>query len=181
MSSTTGTDCPDAKFVNETAIFSPDRRYRYTLSRPLEGGNRRAVMFLMLNPSTADETANDPTITRCIRFASDWGYGRLYVGNLSPLRSTDPKALQRAGPEPTDIAACNGKYIALCSGRSDLVVLAYGRSGRWEGRSEAVMEHLATNTPIRCLGFNKDGSPKHPLYIPANAELRPWPAPERPD
>ena len=64
-------------------------------------------MFIMLNPSTADEHLNDPTVRRCMDFASRWGYGTLFVTNLSPLRATDPTELKAAGPEPEDVAEEN--------------------------------------------------------------------------
>ena len=80
------------------AKFSLDRKYRYRLTRRV-GLADNAVTLVMLNPSTADETQNDPTIRRCIDFANRWGFGWLHVVNLSPLRSPDPKELLAAGLE----------------------------------------------------------------------------------
>ena len=84
------------------ALFSEDRRYRYLLTRQVGFGDKR-VTFLMLNPSTADEERNDPTIRRCINFANAWGFGWLDVTNLSSLRATNPKEMLEAGPEPWDV------------------------------------------------------------------------------
>ena len=84
------------------AAFSPDRRYRYTLRRQWDDA-LPYCLFVMLNPSTADATQDDPTIRRCIGFTKAWGFGGLLVGNLFALRSTDPAALYHAddpvGPE----------------------------------------------------------------------------------
>ena len=110
------------------AQFSPDRRYRYLLTRQVGFGDKR-VLFVMLNPSTADEEKNDPTIRRCIGFANGWGYGWLDVTNLSPLRATDPKQLLAAGPEPWDVWNRNLYHIMAAAGSSDLVVAAYGNHG----------------------------------------------------
>mgnify|MGYP000880158315 CR=1 FL=1 len=84
--------------IKPTAGFSPDREFRYTLTRRWD--DRLLVNFLMLNPSTADENIEDPTIRRCMGFARDWGYGGLMVTNIFAYRSTDPKALYKV-PDPT--------------------------------------------------------------------------------
>ena len=89
-------DVPGAK-------FSADRKYRYLLTRQLGFGDG-AVMFLMLNPSTADESHDDSTIRRCINFGKAWGYGWLYVCNLSPFRSPDPRHVVAYGTEPAGAA-----------------------------------------------------------------------------
>ena len=94
-------EVPDAR-------FSDDRRYRYLLTRRV-GSGTKSVMFLMLNPSTADEVRDDPTIRRCIGFANSWECGWLYVTNLSPLRATDPADVLEAGPEPDDVWDSNMK------------------------------------------------------------------------
>ena len=107
----------------DTAVFSEDRRYRYLLSRRV-GESSRRVLFLMLNPSKADEERNDATIRRCVGFARDWGYGILDVVNLFALMSTDPKALLKAddpvGPD-NDVAIRAALEIA------DTVVPAWGQ------------------------------------------------------
>lgn len=147
-----------------SAYFSPCRTWRYCLTRdvaPLTGDGTCA--FVGLNPSIADETTDDPTIRRCIRFARDWGYARLKMVNLYALRSTDPRALKTAsdpvGPE-------NDHVLSLVFGGADLVIAAWGVNAD----SERVAKVLAW--PIRphlCLGLTKDGAPRHPLYVRANA------------
>lgn len=145
------------------AVFSPCRTWRYRLTRdvaPLTG--KGVCTFVGLNPSTADETADDPTIRRCIRFARDWGFARLVMVNLYGFRATDPAELTHAadpiGPE-------NDHYLALAFSTSDLTVAAWGTKASPE-RAAAV---LAIPPPPRvCLGLTKHGAPRHPLYVPAS-------------
>src|SRR5689334_19453129 len=91
--------------LEDNAVISACGRYRYVLTRQVGPGSRRAT-FVMLNPSTADATNDDPTIRRCIGFAREWGCGRLVVLNLFAFRATDPADLKRAidpvGPENRD-------------------------------------------------------------------------------
>lgn len=109
------------------ARFSPCRRYRYVLTRDVSILNPRLVNFVMLNPSTADATVDDPTIRRCIGYARAWDYGHLVVTNLFALRATDPRALKS---EDDPIGPDNGEYIAAWAGRADLVVVAGGGNHR---------------------------------------------------
>lgn len=143
--------------------------YRYRLSRdvePLLG--RGVVLFVMLNPSTADDQVDDPTIRRCIGFARRWGYARLEVRNLFALRSTEPAGLLRVedpvGPD-NDAAIDEGLRIA------STVVVAWGSVSRpwaWAARAEAVLARMAPRE-VLCFGCNADGSPRHPLYEPNHA------------
>src|SRR3954453_788312 len=91
--------------LEQNAVISACGRYRYLLTRQVGPGTRTAV-FIMLNPSTADATDDDPTIRRCIGFARQWGCGRLAVLNLFALRATDPAWMKQAdnpvGPENRD-------------------------------------------------------------------------------
>lgn len=142
---------------------------------PMFGGGA-ACMFLMLNPSTADEHLNDPTVRRCMDFASRWGYGTLLVTNLSPLRATDPTELKLAGPEPEDVAEENQKAWAEGAIASDRIVAAWGTHGVWEYRDRAALQVLAPwSHKLHCLRITKDGHPQHPLYVAADQELRRFP------
>ena len=123
------------------ALFSEDRRYRYFLQRRVGFGDSR-VMFLMLNPSTAGEETDDPTIWRCAGFARTWGFGWLMVCNLSPLRATHPADLKAAGPEPEEVWKTNINVIHQAAALADLVVAAYGAGGLWEDRSHRVLEEV---------------------------------------
>lgn len=112
-----------------------------------------------LNPSTADENLDDPTIRRCINFAKDWGYGGMYMGNIFAYRSTDPKNLKKVD-DP--IGEDNDKWLIDLQDTCDLVVLAWGTNGTLMDRNEQVIEMFETP---HCLALSKDGHPKHPLYL----------------
>jgi hypothetical protein len=119
----------------------------------------------MLNPSTADEEQNDPTVERQERRARQAGLGGLYVLNLFAFRSTDPKLL----PLQRDpIGQDNNDAIRrVCSTPNALVVCGWGKHGRLMSRDYEVTR-LLDSIPVRkyCLGQNNDGTPKHPLYVP---------------
>ncbi len=151
------------------AYFSADKKYRYLLGRRTGKSNSR-LLFIMLNPSTADETQNDPTIRRCIGFAQQWSFGIMEVVNLFAFRTPHVAELRRTddpvGPE-------NDEMIASALTTADMVVLAWGNHGSYRNRSHEI-KRLALNTaqPFH-LGLNKTGEPKHPLYLPASATLTP--------
>ena len=151
------------------AILSDCARYRYALWR--RWSDAPAVLFIGLNPSTADATQDDPTIRRCLRFAKAWGHGALYMGNLFAFRATDPRELMAAadpvGPE-TDAWL---RHLALDSG---LIVAAWGAHGDYRGRAAVVAEALPMH--VHCLGRTKDGQPRHPLYLRSDAQPEPWAA-----
>lgn len=146
-----------------TADFSGDLVYRYRLSR--RWGDGPAVAFIGLNPSTADETNDDPTIRRCIGFAKRWGYDQLVMLNLFAFRATDPADMKRVldpvGPE-------NDKYLVREAREAGLVVAAWGVHGSYHARDEEVLSILPL--PPVALGVTKDGYPRHPLYVRADAE-----------
>ena len=154
------------------AVFSRDRAYRYLLTRPV-GGDGGRVTMIGLNPSVADEHENDRTIARCIDFARRWDARVLDVVNLSPLVATRRGDLRAAGPEPREVAAENSRHVARAVQRSSLVVAAWSRDGALEGRDERMVALLRTAgvRTIHCLAVNRDGSPRHPLYV--LAETRP--------
>ncbi|MEO8632426.1 MAG: DUF1643 domain-containing protein, partial [Chloroflexota bacterium] len=112
------------------AVFSGDRRYRYRLWRRWEL-SRPLIAFCMLNPSTADERSDDPTIRRCIGFARDWGYGGVEIVNVFALRATDPRELRRlrdpVGPR-------NDSYVLDAAERAASVVIAWGAHGAFRSR-----------------------------------------------
>lgn len=158
--------------VEKAAVLSDCGTYRYVLTREWDAG-RPAVAVCMLNPSTADATADDPTIRRCVGFARGWGYGRLVVVNLFALRATDPAALRLAadpvGPDN------DGHLVEQCSGR--VVVCAWGATaGKWPSprirERPAVVRRLLAGADLRHLGLTGGGHPKHPLYLPAGATLQ---------
>ena len=134
--------------------------YRYTLTRRLGPGNRRCL-FVMLNPSIADQKLNDPTIRRCMGFARRWGYSDLEVVNLWGLRATDPTMLKY---HPNPMGHGNQQAITEALQRADLVVAAWGVHGAWKNRGiECLASHA--NVTWYCLGTTKYGHPRHPLYV----------------
>ena len=153
------------------AIFSKDRVHRYGLWRIWDKSLPK-VLFIGLNPSTATETKNDPTIRRCMGYARDWGYGGYIMGNIFAFRSTDPKKLKKTkdpiGPE-------NDHWLKKLQSEADLTVGAWGNHGKFLNRGHAVLDLIPE---IQCLQITKQGFPSHPLYlhkslkpIPFNLEL----------
>jgi hypothetical protein len=152
------------------AWFSPDRRYRYLLTRRW-GDPRPWMTFIMLNPSTADAFADDPTIRRCVSFARREGCGGLSVLNLFAWRATDPRALRDCG-DP--VGPGNDHFIAG-NAQDSLVVAAWGAHAAAAERGRQVGGLLAeSGVRLKCLGVTGDGSPRHPLYVRADAPLLPW-------
>lgn len=149
------------------ATFSPCERYRYRLWRCWGDGKR--VVWVMLNPSTADAEVFDPTVRRCYGFSDSWGYKHLSVLNLYALRSTDPKQLW-AVDDP--VGPDNDEHIVSVMGAADLVVVAWGVNAKTD-RVERFSE-LSSGVKLWCLGTTKDGSPRHPLYVAAKTELQRW-------
>ncbi|MES2144180.1 MAG: DUF1643 domain-containing protein [Pseudomonadota bacterium] len=144
------------------AIYSPCLRYRYALTRIWRPDAPRAT-FVMLNPSTATEYQNDPTVERCERRARALGFGAFRVTNIFAFRATDPK-LMRAEPHP--IGPGNDEAIASAALWADQVVCAWGNHGAHLGRGAEVATLLrATGTPLWHLGLTRGGDPRHPLYV----------------
>lgn len=166
----------------EGAVFSPCREYRYTLSR-LTGVYRKGVtpglsfappptcLFIGLNPSTADEEKNDPTVTRMLGFARAWGYERLVVCNIFAYRSTDPLNLyeqhEPVGPE-NDVA------IHMEALAAAFIVCAWGNHGDLLQRGDKVRHDLRLLHTLHALGHNAGGQPKHPLYLRADTTPVVW-------
>jgi len=149
------------------AVFSGCRRYRYALWRQWSGAGDYAVV-VGLNPSTADETADDPTVRRCIAFARHWGYGGLCMINLFAFRATRPAALIAAaepvGPE-------NDQWLQTCCAPAGVIVAAWGRRGSWLHRDQDVRCLLP---PLHVLRLGKTACPLHPLYLPKTLRPMPW-------
>lgn len=149
-------------FMQSDARLSECGLYRYSLTRTWDSSISPAV-FVMLNPSTADGTVDDPTIKRCMSFAQTWGRGGIAVVNLFAFRATDPDAMKAAsdpvGPE-------NDAEILRCVAGADRVVAAWGVHGGYKGRDSAVVELLRkAGRSMACFGTTKDGYPRHPLYV----------------
>lgn len=152
------------------AEFDATATYRYRLWREWNG-NLPRVGFVMLNPSRADATVNDPTIRRCVGFAQGWGFGAIEVMNLFALRAVHPAHL-KAVPDP--VGANNDAYLRTLAHRVDSIVLAWGNWGAWGDRDRAVIRLLQATAPLYCLGQTKQGHPRHPLYLKASTPLCPF-------
>lgn len=151
-----------------SATFSADRTYRYLLTRTWREDAAR-VVFVMLNPSTADAFTVDPTIHRCMSFACSWLAGGIIVVNLFGLRATDPTAL-RTHPDP--VGPDNDRILAEQLAGQDYVigpvVCAWGAHAMAADRARQVEALLrARGVQPLCLGMTKGGHPRHPLYVPA--------------
>lgn len=185
LTSTLAGDGDDVEL--RAAMITPDGRYRYALARTWDQ-SRDALVFVMLNPSTADALVDDPTIRRCRGFAKREGAGGIIVLNLFGYRATDPRDLTRPNVEP--VGPQNGQALTEL-----LTILAHpGRPGRIVcGWGVPPNRDLAELTALRAewlhrratylgvqlyaLGVTRDGHPRHPLYLPGDAPLTPWTPP----
>lgn len=149
------------------AVFSGDRRYRYRLWRRWDL-SRPLIAFCMLNPSTADERSDDPTIRRCIGFARDWGYGGVEIVNVFAFRATDPRELRRVR-DP--VGPRNDSYVLDAAERAASVVIAWGAHGAFRSRGIEALALLSPRARILALGWTRSGEPRHPLYL--RRDLRP--------
>lgn len=154
-----------------TAVYSDCEKYRYSLTRVWDPAGRKAL-FVMLNPSTATEVQNDPTVERCERRARALGFGAFQVTNIFAWRDTDPRKM-RAAADP--VGPENDAAILKGAGWADQVIAAWGTHGAHLERGPEV-EHLlrGTNRTLFHLGLTKDGHPKHPLYIAYTQQPEPW-------
>lgn len=154
------------------AVLSSCGRYRYALTRGDWLAGEGTVLFVMLNPSTADATIDDRTIGRCIGFAQRWGYARLTVANLYALRATNPADLARAddpvGPE-------NDYWIDRLAQRATEIIVAWGAHPQAERRAAHVLELVEFQRgTASCLGQTKDLHPRHPLYVKRSKRREPF-------
>ena len=147
------------------AEFSECRTYRYVLWRRWDWqGYANQIMFIGLNPSTADETEDDPTIRRCLRFARDWGYGGLLMMNAFAFRATDPKVM-KAAADP--VGPGNDEAFGYRRSQVGMIVAAWGENCPAK-REQRVLQVIGQT--IHCLGKTKSGRPKHPLYLRADTK-----------
>jgi hypothetical protein len=154
-----------------TAVYSDCERYRYSLTRIWDTAGRR-VLFVMLNPSTATEVQNDPTVERCERRARALGFGGFQVTNIFAWRDTDPRKM-RAAADP--VGPYNDATITEGVDWADQVIAAWGAHGAHLDRGAAVEALLrGAGRGALHLGLTKQGHPKHPLYIAYARQPEPW-------
>jgi hypothetical protein len=162
--------------VERRTIFSGDRKYRYTLWRQWDfeyGEGTRGeisssdcpfVMFIGLNPSTADETKDDPTIRRCIGFAKSWGFGALCMTNIFAWRETDSSKLPKIN-DPVGIQ--NNSELCRVAKDAGLVVAAWGTKGEFHTQPDFVKKMMHDiGISLHCIRKTQAGHPEHPLYLP---------------
>jgi hypothetical protein len=196
-----------SQYVSKGARLSADGRYRYRLWREwrnhpapakwrwmededgtiaVDGageplGTPLSVLFIMLNPSTADAEVDDPTIRRCVGFAKTWGYDRMEVVNLFAYRTKDPRELLALKGADDPVGPLNSSIItemiesrnAFFGSNIDRVICAWGNHGSHMGQDETALGWLG-DCPAFALRTSKDGQPCHPLYLPGNLEPQPF-------
>jgi hypothetical protein len=156
---------------NSFAVFDDSMAYRYRLVRQFKFPDDKRVIFIMLNPSTADAFKNDPTVARCCRYAKDWDATSLEVLNIFALRSTDPHALYVSS---NPVGGMNTETIlkSVTSPIVDKVIAAWGAHGALEARG-TIMRLFLQEKGIKLyhLGdLTAGGQPRHPLYLKASLE-----------
>ncbi len=149
------------QYTSQNARFSRCQNYRYSLSRAWPSG-RGKVVFIGLNPSTADHKQDDPTIRRCVRFAKDWGYEAMTIVNLFAYRATIPEDMKTA-PDP--VGPRNDFWLKKTIESADLAIACWGNHGDFQSRDKAILNAF---TNLHCIVQNKSLQPAHPLYLKAN-------------
>ena len=146
--------------------------YRYLLWRTWDYAVAR-LLWVLLNPSTADERSDDQTLRRCMSFSRAGGYGRVEIVNLFAYRTPYPQRLRHAA-DP--VGGENDRYLAEAAQRAGGIVVAWGTDGAYQRRDRAVLALLERHAarPLLCLGTTRDGSPRHPLRITRSASLMPY-------
>lgn len=148
----------------KTARFSKDHTRRFILDYTWDR-TKTTLLFIGLNPSLASEEKSDPTITRVINFAKSWGMGRLLVGNLYSWVTPYPEECSL-----TIVKEDNDVLLEMAD-KSNIILLGWGAYKKAKNRAKNVLK-LLYDYELSCLGKNKDGSPKHPLYLPKTTKLR---------
>jgi hypothetical protein len=177
--------------IKPGATLSKCGTYRYLLSRDwstiedVEGmpPRKRRLLWVMLNPSTADATQDDQTIRKVIAFSMRWGFDMAEVVNVFAFRATDPKVLQANYPQPEErwervVGPENARYIREAAWRAEKVIVGWG-ANETVGQGDLTVKLLQEIHPhnIFCLGRTKSGAPKHPLYLKLETKLELYASP----
>lgn len=155
------------------AVYSDCECYRYSLTRSWNAAQPK-LLFIMLNPSTATEQRNDPTVARCESRALDLGYGSFRVVNLFALRATDPSELKR---HPAPVGPDNDAILrqSVTRWKPDLILCAWGTHGIHLDRDKATLSLLMKcGADLWTLGLTQGGQPRHPLYLPKDLAPQSW-------
>ena len=158
------------------ARISRDGLYRYSLTRRW-GPRPDTVVWIMLNPSTADAQEDDPTIRRCMKFTQRLGYEAMIVENLFAYRATDPDKLVEIGGGYTAIGPENASQVAQSCVAGKILIAAWGTLHKKlrQGARTVIVPLREKGLKFSCLGKTRDGSPRHPLYVKGDAPLVAWP------
>jgi hypothetical protein len=160
--------------VENECLFSPDRRHRYRLiHRWNPGPQEKLILWIGLNPSTADEARLDPTLTRIAAFSRREGFDGFWMANLFALRTPHPKIMM-ASPDP--IGSATDAELLIAAARCARIVAAWGVGGEFSERGAAVAR-LFVEKKLWCLGSTLAGHPRHPLYVAGKQPLVRWSSP----
>lgn len=151
---------PDGE-MRRSAYISDCQKYRYRLERSWDA-SKKSVLFILLNPSTADHRQDDPTVRRCLGFARKWGYGGLLVGNLFAYRTPSPEELFKA-EQP--VGRLNDRNLLQLAKRAHKIIIAWGNHGFYQQRARQALK-LLDRYELFALGLTRSGQPRHPLYLP---------------
>jgi len=163
----------DARTIEPGAVISACGRYRYKLTRSW-APEPRYLMWVMLNPSTADASKDDPTIRRCVGFAKALGYTGIVVGNLYALRATDPKVLRHPPGGIDAVGPENDAWLCRMAQSVDMIICAWGQRGPDRTRVQDVLGVMPSHK-LHTMGFTKSGEPRHPLMLPSATRPAYWP------
>lgn len=169
----------DILFPGTNTTWSPDRSHRYFLRRPagLLDQDKPVIAFILLNPSTADELKDDPTVAKCRRYAAGWGFGEVIVLNAFAYRATDPKNM-RAHPDPVG-PENDATVLATATAVHELggtLLCGWGTHGAHLDRS-AQLQDLLAHFPLNAFTLTKHGEPGHPLYLRGDLQPMQWKTP----
>lgn len=155
--------------MKRTAQLSSCGKFRYRLGRAWAEADAKPLVFVMLNPSTADANVDDATIRRCIRFAQAHDFGAIDVVNLFAYRATKPEDLRRAGYQ---VGPENDRHIVDAVRGAGAVCLAWGSNVANLERPQIVLPMIrAQGVEPMCLRITRSGYPQHPLMLPSSCSL----------
>jgi len=163
------------EIITGGALLDDSGKYRFSLWREWDPRKHEGTcVFIMLNPSTADAEIDDPTIRKCIGFAQRWGFSRMEVVNLFAYRTPNPKVLLALPQDLTPIGRENKIRVldTVADENVGMIICSWGNDGKFMHQDKAMLEWL-DDMKLHCLGTNKNGTPKHPLYV--SYEVAPMP------
>ena len=165
---TPGPNPSKPSYTDMGAVLSDDREYRYQLSR-IWDEDKPVAGFVMVNPSTADATQDDRTITRCVKYANGMGFGKLVVANLFAVRSSDPSVIKQ---HPHPVGPKNDEHLKTASKEAERLFAGWGTPGGQYERAREVVKLL--DEPLYALETTKQGHPCHPSRTPYDITVKPF-------